>query len=85
MRVLACIPARLGSSRFKGKVLAKDTGKYLLQHTYEQVLRAESVDKELIATDSDKVTAACAEFDGDCVMTSISHQSGADRIAEAQI
>ncbi len=83
MKVVVVIPARYGSTRFEGKVLANDTGKFLVQHTYEQAMCASSVDSVLIATDSDEVMVACQKFDGRCVMTSVSHQSGTDRIAEA--
>ena len=83
MKIIVVIPARYGSSRFAGKVLAKDTGKYLVQHTYERALCAKSVYQALIATDDQRVMAACAEFGGACVMTSVEHQSGTDRIAEA--
>ena len=83
MKIIVVIPARYGSSRFAGKVLAKETGKYLVQHTYERALCAKSVDQALIATDDQRVKDACAEFRGDCVMTSVAHQSGTDRIAEA--
>jgi len=82
MRVLACIPARYGSTRFPGKVLARDTGKFLIEHTYERVLLARRVDKVLIATDSEEVRCACESFGATCVMTSGDHQSGTDRIAE---
>ena len=83
MKIIVVIPARYGSSRFAGKVLARETGKYLVQHTYERALCAKSVDQALIATDDQRVSDACAEFRGDCVMTSVAHQSGTDRIAEA--
>jgi 3-deoxy-manno-octulosonate cytidylyltransferase (CMP-KDO synthetase) len=83
MKIIVVIPARYGSSRFPGKVLAKKTGKYLVQHTYERALCAKSVDRALVATDDQRVMDACAEFDGACVMTSTTHQSGTDRIAEA--
>lgn len=83
MKVLAVIPARYGSIRFPAKVLAKDTGKFLIQHTYEQALRAEKVEKVIIATDSEQVMRACESFGADCVMTSTEHKSGTDRIAEA--
>lgn len=83
MDVLVVIPARYGSSRFEGKVLARETGKYLVEHTYERALCAKTVGKVLIATDSDEVMRACGEFGADCVMTSVDHQSGTDRIAEA--
>ena len=83
MKAIVVVPARYDSSRFPGKVLAKDTGKFLVQHTYERALCAHTVDFVLIATDSDKVMEACKSFGGSCVMTSVEHQSGTDRIAEA--
>ena len=83
MKIIVVIPARYGSSRFAGKVLARETGKYLVQHTYERVLCARTVDQALIATDDQRVMDACEEFGGACVMTSTAHQSGTDRIAEA--
>jgi 3-deoxy-manno-octulosonate cytidylyltransferase (CMP-KDO synthetase) len=83
VKVIACIPARYGSTRFGAKVLAKDTGKYLIQHTYEQACKAELLEKVIIATDDDRIMSACDSFGGECVMTSVDHQSGTDRIAEA--
>ncbi|MBE0535304.1 MAG: 3-deoxy-manno-octulosonate cytidylyltransferase [Phycisphaerae bacterium] len=83
MKVIVVIPARYGSSRFEGKVLAKDTGKYLVQHTYERALCAKNVARVLVATDCDAVMRACAGFGAECVMTSAAHESGTDRIAEA--
>jgi 3-deoxy-manno-octulosonate cytidylyltransferase (CMP-KDO synthetase) len=83
VKIIVVIPARYGSSRFVGKVLARETGKYLVQHTYERALCAKRVDQALIATDDQRVMDACAEFGGACVMTSVAHQSGTDRIAEA--
>jgi 3-deoxy-manno-octulosonate cytidylyltransferase (CMP-KDO synthetase) len=83
VKIVVVIPARYGSSRFAGKVLAKETGKYLVQHTYERALCAASVENVLIATDDERVLKACQEFGAACVMTSIEHQSGTDRIAEA--
>lgn len=66
-----------------GKVLAKETGKYLVQHTYERAMRAKGISRVLIATDDSRVQHACKEFSAPCVMTSPDHQSGTDRIAEA--
>jgi 3-deoxy-manno-octulosonate cytidylyltransferase (CMP-KDO synthetase) len=83
VKVLACIPARYGSTRFPAKVLAKDTGKFLIQHTYERACEAELVEKVLIATDDKRVFEAAQSFGADVVMTSSEHQSGTDRIAEA--
>ncbi|RKY08965.1 MAG: 3-deoxy-manno-octulosonate cytidylyltransferase [Planctomycetota bacterium] len=83
MKVVVVIPARYDSSRFRGKVLAKETGKYLVQHTYERALCAKRPEMVLIATDSVDVMAACKGFGAECVMTSAAHVSGTDRIAEA--
>ena len=83
MKILVCIPARYGSTRFPGKVLAKDTGKFLIQHTYERACQAKLPGKVIIAADDEKVVQAANSFGADCVLTSPDHQSGTDRIAEA--
>ena len=83
MKVLACIPARYGSTRFAGKVLAKDTGKFLIQHTYEQACLAKLPDKVIIAADDERIAAAAKSFGAECILTSPEHKSGTDRIAEA--
>ena len=62
MKVIVCIPARYESTRFANKVLAADTGKYLIQHTYEQALKAKLPDMVLIATDHERVAQAAASF-----------------------
>ncbi len=83
MKVIAVIPARFSSTRFAGKVLAKDTGKFLIQHTYERACLAKLPEKVIIAADDEKVVAAAETFGAECVLTSPEHQSGTDRIAEA--
>ena len=83
MDIVVVIPARYESTRMPGKVLAKDTGKFLVQHTYERAKSASTVAKVLIATDSQKVVDACGLFGAKCILTSADHQSGTDRIAEA--
>jgi len=83
VKILAVIPARYESTRFPGKVLAKDTGKYLIQHTWERAKQAKLLDSVLIAADDSKVVEAARSFSADCVLTSKNHQSGTDRIAEA--
>ncbi|HOQ05961.1 MAG TPA: 3-deoxy-manno-octulosonate cytidylyltransferase [Anaerohalosphaeraceae bacterium] len=83
MKAVIVIPARYGSSRLEGKVLAKKTGKYLVQHTYEQALKSRFAQQVLIATDDERVLQACREFGAPCVMTRSDYPSGTDRIAEA--
>ena len=83
VKIVAVLPARFGSTRFAGKVLAKDTGKFLIQHTYEQACLAKLPEKVIIAADDERVKAAADVFGAECIMTSVEHKSGTDRIAEA--
>jgi 3-deoxy-manno-octulosonate cytidylyltransferase (CMP-KDO synthetase) len=76
------IPARYGSTRFPGKPLARQTGKYLIQHVVEQAQKARRAQRVLVATDDHRIFDAVRSFGGHAVMTSDSHHSGTDRIAE---
>ena len=82
MQVVAIIPARFGSTRFPGKPLANQTGKYLIQHVYERVSAARRVDRCLVATDDERIAGAVRSFDGQATLTRADHASGTDRIAE---
>jgi 3-deoxy-manno-octulosonate cytidylyltransferase (CMP-KDO synthetase) len=75
------IPARYGSSRLPGKPLLKLAGKPMLQWVYE---RAQSciAAEILIATDDERIFEAAQGFGASVVMTSLTHVSGTDRIAE---
>lgn len=81
--VLAVIPARWGSSRFPGKVLAPLAGRPLLLHVLQRVSRARRVDGVLVATDDERVRAAVHGAGHEAVLTRGDHASGSDRIAEA--
>lgn len=82
MNAVAIIPARYGSTRFPGKPLACETGKYLIQHVVEQTERARCFDRVMVATDDARVLNACHEFGVDVAMTREDHLTGTDRIAE---
>ncbi len=41
MKILALIPARMGSSRFPGKPMALILGKPMIGHVYERVAKSE--------------------------------------------
>jgi len=83
VKIVVCIPARYASTRFPAKGLAKDTGKYLIQHTWEQACKARLPQRVVIAADDEKIVQAAREFGAECVLTSPKHNSGTDRIAEA--
>lgn len=81
-RILA-IPARRRSTRLPDKMLLRDTGKTILQHTYEAACRARTPDAVLIATDDEEIAAEARRFGADVALTSPDAPSGTDRIAEA--
>jgi len=82
MSVVAVIPARMASTRLPGKPLLKQTGKYLVQHVYEQVGKAPSVDRVIVATDDQRIVEAVKAFGGEALLTRADHPSGTDRVAE---
>jgi 3-deoxy-manno-octulosonate cytidylyltransferase (CMP-KDO synthetase) len=81
-RVLV-IPARRRSTRLPDKMLLRDTGKSVLQHTYEAACRAQRPQQVLIATDDDEIAAEARRFGARVAMTSSDCPSGTDRVAEA--
>jgi len=76
------IPARLASRRLPGKVLLKETGKYLIQHVWERLRDLKTARAVIIATDSPEVEQAARSFGAQVRMTSPHHPSGTDRVAE---
>jgi 3-deoxy-manno-octulosonate cytidylyltransferase (CMP-KDO synthetase) len=81
-RTAAIIPARYGSTRFPGKVLAMLCGKPMIQWVYEKAA-ASIADEVIVATDEPLVIKAVNGFGGKALMTSANHPSGTDRICEA--
>ncbi|MEX0777031.1 MAG: 3-deoxy-manno-octulosonate cytidylyltransferase [Phycisphaeraceae bacterium] len=79
---LAVIPARYGSTRFPGKPLAKDTGKYLIQHVVEKAGQALRIKRVVVATDDQRIFDAVKSFGAEAVMTRADHPNGTSRIAQ---
>jgi 3-deoxy-manno-octulosonate cytidylyltransferase (CMP-KDO synthetase) len=81
-RSYVVIPARYASTRLPRKMLLCETGKTLLQHTYESASAAKRPTGVLIATDHAEIAREVERFRGDFVMTSPDCASGTDRVAE---
>ena len=82
MNTVAVIPARYASTRFPGKSLASQTGKFLVQHVYEQVLKSRRIDRVVVATDDQRIADAVTSFGGEARMTDRNHPTGTDRVGE---
>jgi 3-deoxy-manno-octulosonate cytidylyltransferase (CMP-KDO synthetase) len=82
-RVLGVIPARYASTRFPGKALVTLKNKPIVQHVWERASRARTIGELVVATDDERIAAACRDFGANVVMTRSDHLSGTDRVAEA--
>jgi 3-deoxy-manno-octulosonate cytidylyltransferase (CMP-KDO synthetase) len=76
------IPARLASTRLPRKLLLRQTGKTLLQHTYEAASRAGRPQGLCVAADCAEIVDAVRAFGGNVELTDPRAASGTDRVAE---
>lgn len=83
MKILALIPARMGSSRFPGKPMRPILGKPMVGHVYERVAQSPLVMLTAVATCDREVFDYIESIGGTAVMTSDKHERASDRCAEA--
>ncbi len=80
-RFQVIIPARYSSTRLPGKVLLPIAGRPLVEHVHRVAL-ASGAAAVHIATDDERVRAACEKFGARVLMTATDHATGTDRLAE---
>lgn len=80
---MAIVPARLSSTRLERKMLLRETGRFLFEHTVANAARASSLERVVVATDSKEILAAAESVGVEALMTSPAHESGTDRVNEA--
>lgn len=83
MKIIALIPARMGSSRFPGKPMAPILGKPMIGHVYERVAKSPLLDMAVVATCDKEIFDYIVSIGGVAVMTSDKHERASDRCAEA--
>ncbi len=83
MKIIAVIPARMGSSRFPGKPLAPILGRPMIEHVYKRTAMSPVLDGVYIATCDQEIMAATQAFGGNAIMTADTHERASDRTAEA--
>jgi 3-deoxy-manno-octulosonate cytidylyltransferase (CMP-KDO synthetase) len=82
MKIIAVIPARYKSTRFEGKPLALIAGKPMIWWVYQQTSKVPAFEAVYIATDDERIAAACHQYDMNVIMTSDQHKTGTDRLGE---
>jgi 3-deoxy-manno-octulosonate cytidylyltransferase (CMP-KDO synthetase) len=80
-RFRVVIPARYGSSRLPGKPLLDIAGKTLIARVWERA-QASGAAEVVVATDDERIADHCRQIGADYELTSTTHASGSDRIAE---
>jgi 3-deoxy-manno-octulosonate cytidylyltransferase (CMP-KDO synthetase) len=83
MTAVGIIPARHASIRFPGKPLAAILGVPMIQRVWERAREAARLREVIVATDDERIAECCAGFGAPVAMTSASHPTGTDRLAEA--
>lgn len=82
MKILGVIPARYQSSRLPGKPLADILGKPMIWWVYHEAVKCKKLSGCLIATDDERIAAACRQYGMEYLMTSPDHDTPTGRIWE---
>ena len=82
MKTTIIIPARYGSSRYRGKPLVKILGREMILRVADICKKIKNV-RVFIATDSKKIANVAEKNGYDYIMTSKNCLTGTDRVAEA--
>jgi len=77
------IPARMGSSRFPGKMLAPIAGRPLIQHSCRAAMRTRGARAVYVATDSTRIADAARAAGAEVLMTDDRPRNGTERVAQA--
>ena len=83
LKKIAVIPARLEAQRFPKKLLQDLGGAPVIVRTYEATLRTGLFDEVIVATDSNDIYQTILQYDGKAVKSTLEHDCGSNRIAEA--
>lgn len=81
-QVLGIVPARLASTRLPDKPLYPLLGKPLIEWVWRRIETMSVLDHAVVATDSVEVADVCRSLGAPVEMTSPTHPSGTDRVAE---
>ena len=82
-KTVIIIPARYGSSRYRGKPLVKILGRELVLRVADVCAKTIGKDNVYIATDSKKIVNKVSQYNYKYIMTSRNCLTGTDRVAEA--
>jgi len=85
VKIIGIIPARMASTRFPGKPLAKILGKPMIEHVYSRSSLCKRLSDVYIATPDKEIRDYCIKNNMNVVMTKDTHERASDRAAEAML
>jgi 3-deoxy-manno-octulosonate cytidylyltransferase (CMP-KDO synthetase) len=83
--IIAIIPARMGSSRFPGKPMAKIHGIPMVGHVYFRTKMCSLLSETYVATCDQEICDYIISIGGEAIMTLDTHERCSDRTAEAML
>ena len=83
MTSICIIPARMASTRFPGKPLAKLLGMSLIEHIFHRARLCQDLDRIVVATCDREIFDVIIAAGGEAVMTADTHERCTDRTEEA--
>lgn len=85
MSTIGIIPARMGSSRYPGKPLAKLQGVPMIGHVYFRCKMSQTLNEVYITTCDEEIRQYAESIGAKCIMTADTHERATDRTAEAML
>ncbi|MDD5421870.1 MAG: 3-deoxy-manno-octulosonate cytidylyltransferase [Candidatus Omnitrophica bacterium] len=85
MNIAAIIPARMASTRYPGKPLARILGMEMIGHVYFRSRMSKLLNGIYIATCDSEVSDYAKSIGAPCIMTKDTHERASDRAAEAML
>lgn len=82
-RIVVIIPARMASSRFPGKPLAKILDLPVIEHVRRRASLCDFTDDVYVATCDEKIREVVESYGGKVIMTASTHERCTDRVEEA--
>lgn len=83
LNIIGIVPARMASSRFLGKPLAKINGVSMVGHVYFRSKMSKLMNEVYVATCDQEIIDYVETIGGKAIMTADTHERASDRTAEA--
>ena len=82
-KIVAVVPARMESSRFPGKPLARILGLPMVEHVRRRARLCEAVEEVYVATCDEAIEEVVRQARGKVIMTAHTHERCTERVEEA--